>query len=71
MLSLNQFYKGVIIRRYCVQNNIRRAKYVVSYHDGVKCHNDGSPFYDVSILRNKIDLKKCVQKLNEHGFKER
>ena len=50
------------------QENIGRAKYVVSYYTGRK-HVDGSDFYDVRIFRNKRDKAKFVVALlrGEHA----
>lgn len=54
-----------------VQNNIGKAKYVVSYHDGEKKHRDGSEFFDVSIFHNKKKLAKFVSGLRSIGYAER
>jgi hypothetical protein len=52
-------------------HQIGKAKYVVSYHDGVKKHNDGSPFFDVEICKNKVNLAKFLKKLGEEGYVEK
>jgi hypothetical protein len=56
---------------FYVQNNIGRAKYVVSYHDGESKHKDGSPFYGMAILKSKGALAAFVQKLYAQGYTER
>lgn len=48
--------------------SVGRAKYVVNYHDGVKTHRDGSPFYDINILKNKKDLESFVSTLISEGY---
>lgn len=53
------------------QQNIGKAKYVVSYHDGIKKHEDGSDFYDIRIFNNKEDMKKFEEELLNAGYKER
>lgn len=32
--------------------NVGRARYTVSFHDGVSKHGDGSPFFDIRIFAN-------------------
>jgi len=52
-------------------DNIGKAKYTVSTHDGVQTHKDGSPFFDIETFKNKKKLKKCIDKLIAEGFKEK
>jgi hypothetical protein len=47
------------------------SKYVVKTHDGVKKHQDGSPFYDIEIFKNKIKKNKYISDLKEKGYKKR
>lgn len=53
-----------------VQHNVGRAKYVVSYHDGVKKNEDGSPFYDIRIFNNKKKLISFTEGLMKQGYLE-
>lgn len=57
-------------KRYNIQYNIGKSKYVVNYHDGVKTHLDGSNFYDIAIFRNKKELNKYIQVLKSYGYVE-
>lgn len=53
------------MKTFSTQTNIGKAKYVISFNDGVKKHKDGSVFYDAVILSNKKvfeDLQKTLQK---------
>lgn len=59
------------MKRYYIHYGIGHAKYVVSYHDGIKKHNDGSEFYDIAIFKNKIPLNNFVNKLISEGYLER
>jgi len=43
---------------YYEQNNIGKAKYTVSYHDGIQTHKDGSNFYGMKIFKNKKKRKE-------------
>jgi hypothetical protein len=58
------------MKRYNIMFSVGRAKYVVNYHDGIKTHGDGSPFYDMSILKNKTDLNAFVSQLEAEGYKK-
>ena len=55
-------------KRYNQKNNVGKAKYVISYHDGKKKHKDGSDFFDIQIFRNKKDLAKFVNTLHKAGY---
>jgi len=56
---------------YYLQNNIGKAKYTVSFHDGEKSHKDGSKFYDIKIFKNLKLLKSFITDLLKKGYKER
>ena len=58
------------MKKYNIMFSIGRAKYVVNYHDGIKTHGDGSPFYDMSIFKNKTDLNVFVSQLDGEGYKK-
>lgn len=53
------------------QDNIGRAKYTISYHDGIQTHNDGSPFYCMRIFSNKKELNKFRTELLKQGYSEK
>jgi len=55
---------------YYVQDNIGKAKYVVNFHDGIKTHDDGSPFYDVRTFRNRVERDQFVKELEARGYKK-
>jgi hypothetical protein len=50
------------------QENIGKAKYVVNFHDGVKQHKDGSPFFDIKIFTNKKKKAPFIKSLEEQGY---
>ena len=52
------------------QYRARRAQHVVSFHDGVKVHKDGSPFFDIRIFSNRIKKEKFIKKLLQFGYVE-
>ena len=58
------------MKKFRIQYNIGRAKYLVSYHDGVKKHNDGSEFFDIAIFKNKKLLNAFVRNLENNGYTE-
>lgn len=51
--------------KYTIQYNIGHAKYVVSYHDGVKKHADGSDFYDIALFKNKKKMEAFIKEINK------
>ena len=59
------------MKLYYIQYNVGRAKYLISFHDGQKQHNDGSDFYDIRIFKNKPSLNSFVKGLINTGYKER
>ncbi len=56
------------MKTYYQQNNIGKAKYVVSYHNGINTHNDGSPFFDIEIFSNKVKLNVFIKTLLSKGY---
>lgn len=58
------------MKTFYVQHNIGKAKHVINFHDGVKQHPDGSPFFDIRILKNKKALKATVDGLLADGYVE-
>lgn len=47
-----------------------RGRHVVSFHDGVKTHPDGSPFYDIRIFGRKRDAERFERELKAMGYTE-
>ena len=56
------------MKTYRTQQNIGRAKYVVSFYDGVKTHPDGSAFFDLEIFKSKKKLAAFAAELNSKGY---
>lgn len=59
------------MKDYYIQNNIGKAKYAVSFCDGIKTHEDRSPFYDIALFKNKIKLSAFIASLKKQQYKER
>lgn len=53
---------------YRTMMNVGKAKYVVSFHDGIKKHSDGSAFYDLISFKNKKDFNTFVKNLEKKGY---
>lgn len=53
------------------QTGIGRAKYCVSFHDGISKHKDGSDFYGMRIFKNKKIMNKFLNDLKVEGYRER
>lgn len=54
---------------YNVQYGIGKTKYVVNFHDGIKTHPDGSPFFDIHIMKSKKALNAFIVELHNKGYK--
>ena len=49
--------------KFKIQENIGRAKYLVSFSDGSKEHNDGSEFWDIKIFKSKKKMNIFLKDL--------
>ena len=56
-------------KRYKEMSNVGSSKYVVSFHDGIKKHNDGSDFFDIQIFKNKEEKNKFIIGLEVKGYR--
>lgn len=56
------------MKEFRSQESIGKAKYLVSHHDGVKTHRDGSPFFDLAVFRNKRKRDRFVSDLKKSGY---
>ena len=57
-------------KRYNTMMGVGKAKYVVNFHDGVKTHKDGSPFYDIALFSNKKAFQLFIRGLKKEGYRE-
>ena len=46
-----------------ISYNIGKVKYLVSYHDGVKKHKDGSDFWDIACFKSKKKMNDFIKTL--------
>jgi len=58
------------MKTYRQTDNIGRAKYTVSFHDGEKTHPDGSPFFDIRIFKNKTSLAAFTKQLVAQEYQQ-
>jgi len=59
------------MKLFYIQDNIGKAKYTVSYHDGISTHSDGSSFYDIAIFKNKQKKLKFIKELKSKGYSQK
>lgn len=57
------------MKKYNIQYNVGKAKYLVNYHDGIKKYSDGSDFYDIKIINSKKELLFFTNSLEYKGYK--
>ena len=58
------------MKRFNLKCNVGKAKYLVSHHDGIQKHKDGSDFFGIAIFRNKKKLSAYLTKLRGEGYVE-
>ena len=56
------------VKRFRVTNNVGKVKYLLSYHNGQKKHNDGSDFFDISCFKNKKKLNSFIEELIQENY---
>jgi hypothetical protein len=56
------------MKTFYIMHNVGRSRYVVNFHDGRKSHQDGSPFFDIEILKSKKALTEFVNGLLYVGY---
>lgn len=56
------------MKTFRTQDRIGKAKYTVSFHDGVKTHSDGSPFFDIRVFKNKPSRNAFISELSAQGY---
>lgn len=59
-----------MLKLWSLQTNIGKAKYVVSYYDGISRNPDGSEFWGIKIFKNKKSLNAFIVKLYDEGYIE-
>lgn len=57
-------------KQFYTMNNVGKAKYTVNTHNGIDTHKDGSPFFGISIFKNKKKRDAYVSSLIKEGYKE-
>jgi len=57
-------------KQYYTMNNIGRCKYSVNFHDGIRTHKDGSPFFGIALFNNKKKVAAFIKKLESEGYTE-
>jgi len=55
-------------KKYKIQYNIGRAKYVVSDYDGVSTHPDGSEFWGIATFKSKKKMDDYLNELTKKGY---
>jgi hypothetical protein len=55
---------------YYTRDNVGKCKYTVNWHDGRETHDDGSPFFNIKIFKNKKAVAKFIAGLKSKGYVE-
>jgi len=56
------------MKNFNIRYNVGTVKYLVSYHDGIKKHGDGSKFYDIATFRNIKKMNRFISNLKNDGY---
>lgn len=56
------------MKRFNLKFNVGKVKYLVSYHDGIKKHDDGGDFFDIACFKNKKKLNDFTKDLLQQGY---
>jgi hypothetical protein len=48
--------------------NVGKVKYLVSHHDGIEKHNDGSDFFGIKCFTNKRKMVDFLVELEKRGY---
>lgn len=60
----------ILARRVYKSNpQVGKVKHSVSYHDGIKTHKDGSPFFDIKTFKNETDKRFFTASLHSQGYR--
>lgn len=59
------------MKNFHVLYNVGKAKYVISYHDGIKKYPDNSEFFDLRIFKNKKIFNDFISSLLKSGYVQR
>jgi hypothetical protein len=51
-----------------IKHNVGKVRYLVSFHNGIKKHKDGSIFFDIAIFKNKKKLNEFISYLLKNGY---
>jgi hypothetical protein len=56
------------MKTYRDNPQIGKARHSVSFHDGAKLHQDGSPFFDIQIFSRRRDKEAFIRSLKGQGY---
>jgi len=56
------------MRVYNIMYNVGKVKYLVNYHNSVRLHADGSPFFDIATFTTKKKFNTFIKSLETKGF---
>lgn len=47
---------------------IGAARHSVSFHDGIKTHKDGSPFFDIKTFARRKEKDAFIRRIKRDGY---
>ncbi len=56
------------MKTYQDNSQIGKVRHSVSFHDGIKVHKDGSPFFDLQTFTKRKEKEKFIRDLKNSGY---
>ena len=56
------------MKKFNIQYNVGKCKYLINYHNGISKYNDGSDFYDIATFTNKVKFEIFKTSLLTKGY---
>jgi hypothetical protein len=55
-------------KHFYIMPNVGKVKFLLNIHDGIKTHDDGSPFYDIKSFKSSKKLTEFTDNLFKKGY---
>jgi hypothetical protein len=56
------------MKTYQDNSQIGKTRHSVSFHNGIKVHKDGSPFFDLQIFSKRKEKENFIRDLESNGY---
>lgn len=56
------------MKKYTVNFNIGKVKYLVNFHNGAEFYKDNSEFYNIKTFKNKNKMNNFIKELESNNY---